>query len=79
MRWVSMQEGNRVLTTPCITPFKDALKKAHRSEAARVCPMCKKFAVVNLAPHLLARQPDDTTHICHPALGGCNHGFSVVS
>ncbi len=40
------------------------------------CPFCLKVAVVQLPPPLLAVQPDDTTHVCHPALDGCNHGFS---
>lgn len=23
------------------------------------------------------KQPDDTTHVCHPAIGGCNWGFEL--
>lgn len=42
------------------------------------CPICSKKAVVPLTPKQLAEQPDDTTHVCHPGFGGCNHGFSVT-
>jgi len=40
------------------------------------CPFC--FAdgtVVALPKPLLEKQPDATTHVCHPGLGGCNQGF----
>ena len=44
----------------------------------RDCTICGRTrTVVPLPPKLLAEQPDDTTHVCHPALGGCNHGFAV--
>lgn len=39
------------------------------------CPFCLAPAVTALPPPLLAEQSDGTTHVCHPALGGCNHGF----
>lgn len=42
------------------------------------CAMCGTAAIVMLPPSLIARQPDDTTHVCHPGLGGCNHGFSCL-
>lgn len=77
IQWISMQKGNFVLTTPCISPFSEARLSAHRSDIARKCPMCSKIAVVNLAPHLLVKQFDCTTYICHPVLGGCNHGFAL--
>lgn len=41
------------------------------------CPSCRAFAVVPLTPSQLAKQPDDTTHVCHPSLGGCNQGYSI--
>ncbi len=41
-----------------------------------VCQFCGAVALVSLPLPLLQAQPDDTTHVCHPALGGCNHGFS---
>lgn len=49
----------------------------HKARAVD-CAKCGKRAVVALSPALLARQPDDTTHVCHPALDGCNHGFSCL-
>lgn len=39
------------------------------------CPMCGYIAVLALPASLREIQPDATTHVCHPALGGCNHGF----
>lgn len=42
-----------------------------------LCPFCNVIAIVPLTPKQLAEQPDDTTHVCHPALGGCNHGFAL--
>ncbi len=42
-----------------------------------ICPMCAAWAVVELTPALKAKQPDDTTHVCHPGFGGCNHGFAI--
>lgn len=41
------------------------------------CRFCGVQAIVALPPHLLTIQPDDTTHVCHPGLGGCNHGFAI--
>ena len=43
----------------------------------KLCPLCAKFAVVPLTPQQLAAQPDNTTHVCHPAFDGCNHGFGA--
>lgn len=40
------------------------------------CPKCGVHAVVLLTPEQRLAQPDDTTHVCHPLLGGCNHGFT---
>lgn len=40
------------------------------------CPKCGAFAIVELTPRQRLAQPDDTTHVCNPALGGCNHGFT---
>jgi hypothetical protein len=40
------------------------------------CPFCFKRAVVKLPPWLIEVQPDETTHVCHPVLNGCNHGFA---
>lgn len=38
--------------------------------------LCGAHAIVELPPALKAEQPDDTTHVCLPAVGGCNHGFA---
>lgn len=40
------------------------------------CPKCGAHAIVLLTPAQRFAQPDDTTHVCHPTLGGCNHGFT---
>ncbi len=34
------------------------------------CPLCSAVAIVSLPEEVLAAQPDDTTHVCHPAAGG---------
>jgi hypothetical protein len=41
------------------------------------CSSCLVEAVTELPPPLLAEQPDDTTHVCNPALGGCNQGYAL--
>lgn len=41
------------------------------------CPLCLAFAIVELTPAQREQQPDNTTHVCNPALGGCNHGFTT--
>lgn len=41
------------------------------------CPHCGG-GVVRLPPALIAEQTDNTTHVCHSAIGGCNAGFSDV-
>jgi len=43
---------------------------------AQSCPKCGKKAIVELPEDILAAQPDDTTHVCHPSAGGCNHGYA---
>ena len=48
-------------------------------DTAVPCQLCGAKAVVALPPRLLSVQPDSTTHVCHPGLGGCNHGFTVTS
>jgi hypothetical protein len=40
------------------------------------CPFCGKVALVELPKFMLKVQPDDTTIVCHPAIGGCNQGFA---
>jgi len=46
---------------------------------ARMCPMCGRKSVVPLQADELAEQPDETTHVCHPAISGCNHGFEDMA
>lgn len=41
------------------------------------CPHCGAKAIVELTPRLKAKQPDGTTHVCHPGFGGCNLGFTI--
>lgn len=51
---------------------------AEANERGLDCPLCKaKASVVALDKETLAQQTDGTTHVCHPLLGGCNHGFAV--
>lgn len=42
------------------------------------CQFCRALAIVALPKEIRAMQPDDTTHVCHPNAGGCNHGFSSL-
>ena len=49
--------------------------KAWEVHVECACPKCGATAIVALPPPLRAVQPDETTHVCMPALGGCNHGF----
>lgn len=43
----------------------------------RTCTLCEVRAVLPLDPGTRMAQPDATTHVCHPVLGGCNHGFTI--
>lgn len=45
-------------------------------EDKQSCPQCGAKSVVPLTRLQLAKQPDDTTHVCHPMLGGCNQGYA---
>lgn len=47
--------------------------------SAKLCPICASLAVVPLTRKQRAAQPDSTTHVCHPTLGGCNQGFGPSS
>lgn len=46
---------------------------------ARKCPSCGKLAIVPLTAFERTEQPDQTTHVCHPAIGGCNGGFEDMN
>lgn len=45
----------------------------------RPCSLCGMVAVLPLDPTTRMAQPDATTHVCHPVLSGCNHGFTVYN
>lgn len=47
------------------------------ADKAVPCILCGKTAVLPLSPPDLAKQTDGTTHVCHPSIGGCNHGFAM--
>lgn len=42
------------------------------------CPRCGARAVLPLDDATQAQQPDETTHVCHPVLDGCNVGFAII-
>lgn len=50
--------------------------KAEETKIEGICPHCFAYAVAWLPKALLKVQPDDTTLVCVPALGGCNQGFA---
>lgn len=39
------------------------------------CSQCGARAVMPLSDEQLKEQPDRTSYVCHPYLGGCNVGF----
>lgn len=43
------------------------------------CPFCGEACIALLPLPLAAKQIDGTTHVCHPSIGGCNHGFRRVA
>jgi hypothetical protein len=53
------------------------MRKELFSQPIGYCPDCGVLAITPLTPSLLAKQPDGTTHVCHPSYGGCNHGFRL--
>lgn len=59
-----------------MTTSKGAEVTLYAAEDRAICQLCGAWAVVPLTPKQLAQQPDETTHVCHPGLGGCNHGFT---
>ncbi len=50
--------------------------KTYRSRVESRCAMCGADAVVKLPARIARDQHDGTTHVCHPSVGGCNHGFT---
>lgn len=61
--------------------IRDGKAPAPYCEAAppRVCSSCGVLAVLPLDAEARLAQPDATTHVCHPILGGCNQGFTVYA
>lgn len=52
--------------------------KRYRSRITEhACTRCGMRSVVALPAAIRAGQHDDTTHVCHPSLGGCNQGFAL--
>jgi hypothetical protein len=61
-------------------PLPDGTPGIFRSSVLPTpCQFCKALAIVALPEQIRAMQPDDTTHVCHPNAGGCNHGFSNLA
>lgn len=50
--------------------------KTYTSRVESKCMMCGAGAVVKLPRGIAQEQHDGTTHVCHPSVGGCNHGFT---
>lgn len=48
----------------------------HSSLMTHICPHCGAGAVHRLPGDIRKVQPNDTTHVCNPAFGGCNQGFA---
>lgn len=74
-REVQLAEVERLIATlePKVTRVSTAVPLPEH------CQLCGADAVVPLPPELLAQQTDGTTHVCHPGMGGCNHGFAQVA
>lgn len=68
-----------IVTT--IADIEDGKAAAPHCTAAipRYCTLCRKVAVLPLNGATRNKQPDATTHVCHPVLGGCNHGFTIYN
>lgn len=58
-------------------PARERRRTRERFAVRRHCPSCGVDAIVPLSPDELAAQTDDTTHVCHPAIGGCSAGFRL--
>lgn len=67
--------------TPTVESLNAQVEKMFESVSFLIplcnCPKCDAYAIVALTPKQRLAQPDDTSHVCHPALGGCNHGFTL--
>lgn len=74
-QWVMTKAGERVEWAYFQGTAKEVTLTDIREDA---CPFCGVVAITGLPPRLMAEQTDGTTHLCHPVLGGCNHGFSAT-
>ncbi len=73
---VTSQVARFMRKNPSVTRMVDGRELVSYTDAEKkICPSCGMFAVVPLTESQLAAQPDNTTHVCHPAFGGCNQGF----
>lgn len=75
-KWMSMASPGALFVTWCQVGEKPS-KASIKSPVIAACQFCSKWAVVALPEGLKAVQPDDTTHVCHPILGGCNQGYAM--
>jgi hypothetical protein len=50
--------------------------KSYPRTIEAVCEKCGAAAVVKLPDVLREQQPDETTHVCLAAIGGCNAGYT---
>jgi hypothetical protein len=82
-RWSGLQRIEAQPADPVFTWFFPDPKKPPaehvrfecRIDTDTPCPACGRWALVRLPPPLRDVQTDGTTHVCHPAFGGCNRGF----
>lgn len=49
------------------------------TRARAVCTFCLLPAVMLLPDAIAAAQPDGVNAVCHPEVGGCNHGFVMAA
>ncbi len=73
-KWISIGIKNAVIWGRANRP-----KESIHTPVVGPCQFCHKLAVVALPVEFAAKQADNTTHVCHPVLGGCNQGFEMQS
>lgn len=77
VKWLSLANLGGLSVTWCKVGDKPSQSK-FKAPVIAMCQFCNKFAVVKMPAELIAIQPDDTNHVCHPILGGCNQGYSLA-
>lgn len=50
----------------------------HTSVVEATCARCGAAAIIALPLSIRMQQTDGTTHVCCPAIGGCNLGYEKV-